>query len=176
MTGANLTQIHAIHFTPFFWIDNTKQTLTDQLTVIDMYNSVSATKNVIRITGYKTPTDTTAGSKYTASGTTSTVDLYRTVEIQAKVTEDGVEKLKCFPRWILHKENITVTDGEIAIIADLPAACYKVVPKDTNLTINVSFFDEPRYTNPGYVKGTYGTPTSVVTDANYTIPSAETIA
>ena len=175
MTGANLTKIHAIHFTPFFWIDNTKNTLADQLTVIDMYNSVSATKNVIRITGYSTPTGT-AGSEYEANGTTSTVDLYRTVEIQAKVTEDGVEKLKCFPRWILHKAGITVTDGQITEIADLPAACYKVVPQNTNLTINVSYFDEPRYTNPGYVKGTYGTPSSVVTDANYVIPSAETIA
>lgn len=175
MTGANLTKIHAIHFTPFFWIDNTKQTLTDQLTVIDMYNSVSAAKNIIRITGYTNPTGT-AGSEYTASGATSIVDLYRTVEIQAKVTEDGVEKLKCFPRWILHEKGITVTDGQITTIDNLPAACYKVVPQDTDLTINVSFFDEPRYTNPGYVKGTYGTPTSVVTDANYAIPSAETIA
>jgi hypothetical protein len=170
MAGANLTNVNATHFTPFFYLD-VKDNLADSYT-INLYNSKSALKNTILVTGYTNLGSTNYPNLvYTPGSGSTTLTLYRLVEIQAK---DGDGKLKCYPRWV-EEQDVSVEEGKVTVIDNLIAGFYKLVGSSNNLVINVSYFDEPRYVTEPYIKGTYGVPNSVVPPSMYVNPTPETI-
>lgn len=163
MPGSNLTNINSQNFTPFFFLNvstavtvsNTNTAAFDALPTIDLSHNKSAINNTIVILTFPSIADGNTDMIIDGTSTNVSLDLYMLQEFQ-QLSSDGTVMYN-YPKW-MKVQTITATANNVTFVKDLLATKYKLVPTSANagVTCNVSYLDELKPMNVGYVPYEYG--------------------